>query len=488
MKIRRIGRGVRRRSGSILVISLTLLTLVSISSLLMARTLSDYQRLNTRRHQLRTSYYAAEAGVAQVVHWGNIPSDYTPNTQLFRMIDEDAANEAITGGIAQLSDFSQLFPSFSAMLAGGKYTIPESMLASFDSDYGFDVSRVKELEILPPAAGDPIACAFKIRSVGQSRLGSERQILAYVGVNPIVGVRFPAAIQSFGLADMDSNFIVRWGEVWSKQNFDVLGRSAMDYIIPGDDDYDEWARFMTEGQLEFPSSWQWGPGQDLFDATRPQPGLAPASGDYENAFFQNIPLGMLPWTDTTSFYQVFREMAIARGRYYSTDSSGNVYRDGIEDRAHEINFMDEFSLTDRDSAPYDMVFIDTIDGQPPAADGSNLATIRIQGMASSLKGIYWIGANLQITGIGNPPTLAAEAPDGTIHDLEKIFIDGVMINAGVMDLSANAGVYGALIAERGFTGTGSAHVWYNHRLADGFIFDQGNSGSLFKVLLQKNSG
>lgn len=488
MNIRPIDRGRLSRSGSILVISLTLLTLVSISSLLMARTLSDYQRLNTRRHQLRASYYAAEAGVAQVIHWGNIPQDFTPNTQLFRKIDDEAASQAITGGIAQLSDFSELFPSLSAALVGGKYTIPESLLADFTSEYGFEVSHVKELEILPPAAGDPIPCAFKIRSVGQSRLGSERQILAYVGVNPIIGIRFPSAIQSFGLADMDSNFIVHWGEAWSKQNFDVLGKSAMDYVVPSDSNYDEWAKFRTEGQLEFPSSWQWGGGRDLVGPNRDQPGAAPASGEYENAFFQNVPPGTLPWTDTTSFYQIFREMAIARGRYYSTDSSGNVYRDGIEDRDHEVNFMDEFSITDRDSAPYDMVFIDTIDGQPPAADGSNLATIRIQGMQSSLKGIYWIGAHLDITGVGAPPILAAEAPDETIHDLEKIFIDGVLISPGIVDLSANAGIYGALIAEMGFTGTGTAHVWYNHRLANGFIFDQGNSGSLFRVLLQKNSG
>ncbi len=188
-----------------------------------------------------------------------------------------------------------------------------------------------------------------------------------------------------------------------------------------------------------------------------------------------------------SSYQEFKDQAIAHGRYYSTDAAGNIYKDGIEDSAHRVDFVTEFEHVDRDAAPYDLLFIDTINGFPPAADGSNLATVVSAGDSSGLKGVFYMCANFVQTGVGSPPTLGnAEKPDLTTESLDKIYLDGVLYSAGTLELGGNAGIYGCAVAERGFVGGGTPDIYYNHRLRDGLELPKGNLGSVFTIKLQDN--
>ena len=136
--------------------------------------------------------------------------------------------------------------------------------------------------------------------------------------------------------------------------------------------------------------------------------------DYEEHFYQNVPEGELEFPDLAGFYDTFKDAAIQHGRYYSTDAAGNIYRDGIEpgDPGYDADthlvsdFAAEFSapdtdgdgVPDRDGNPEDVVFIDTVDGNPPADDGSNLADVSVSG-SLALEGFYSMAANFTVSGV-----------------------------------------------------------------------------------------
>ena len=466
-----------KRRGSILAITFFLCILMAVAALWTTRTLLDHQKTNLRRRDLARAYYAAEAGVAQVLHWGNYPEEY----------DDQGAN-----GLFYRNPDTDEFPNLSAALA----STPEVPLSSdkygdLKSKYNYDVSRVKNLKLIAPDPdNDPIACLFKVESTGLSPSGSERSILAYIQPNPLdsIAIKIPGGLISMGTAGLGGNSIVHWGETWSKGDFNMINKSQADHLNNTHPGYDPWAGYRTEGRIHFPSTWKSGLGKDIYqETTRTNPAAPPASGEYENAFEQFIPSGTLEWPDFASLYDEFKSHALAHGRYYSTDASGNIYKDGVEDAAHKVDFTTEFEREDRAAAPYDLVFIDTIDGNPPAADGSNLATITITGQTSGLKGIFWIGANFNQSGTGTPPTLiGAEKPDGTTEDLPAIYLDGVLYSAGRIDLGGNPGIYGSILAQNGFFTTGTPNIYYNHRLLTGLEIPKGNVGSVFRIVLQRN--
>lgn len=492
-------RALRRLRGSILAVTVALLALSSIGTLLMARTFLDHQSLNTRRRALWKAFYAAEAGVPLVQHWGMYPRDFTPAPNMFERIDlnnlsADELSQYFGDGMIDVnSSPAYLFPNLTSALGLGGYLIDADTLSAMnahnlDSGHGYEVSNLDSVELLAadPSAGLP-AHLFRVRSVGSSD-GISRTVMSYMAINPLITIQIPAGLISFQGQGAKGNARVHWGEVWAKHDIEVMGASKLRYLNATDPDYDPWVRYRTEQRLDFSDAdgWNWGEGLDLIGPNRDQPGAAPASGDFENAFLQNQPPESFDWPDFLSKYQDFKEFALAHGRYYSTDAAGNVYEGGVEDTNHVVDVLIEFGQADRTDAPYDMVFIDTINGEAPQPDGSNIATIRISGSGSGLKGVYFINANIDATGIGSPPTVGAEDPAGQQRDLDKIFLDGVLYSSGWVDMGGNSGVYGSVIAQRGFTGGGTTNIYYNARLANGLVIDNGNVGAIFKVVLHTN--
>jgi hypothetical protein len=209
-------------------------------------------------------------------------------------------------------------------------------------------------------------------------------------------------------------------------------------------------------------------------------------------FYQGVPAASFPAEWPQFDYATFKQLALAHGRYYSTDASGNIYRDGIEDNAHRIDFLTEFGVENHATAPYDLIFIDTVNGTPsvdapPAADGSNLAHISANGSNLGLKGIFYLGAHFSGTGLNNGTEgVTMESPYGTTNNSVSIFLNGVMYAAGTMALQGGTNVYGSVVTQLGFTGGGTPDVYYNKSLADGLTLGNGNTGSPFKVTLQNN--
>lgn len=466
----------QKNRGSVLLVTFFLCMIAGLSALFMVSTLMDTQRTNQRQKGIINAYFVAEAGVHQVMHWGNFPEQYDGlgvNGLFFR--------DMITGE----------FPRLSTATMTMEISIPADKLRTMTSKYGKEFGSVTEITLVPAdPAVDPVNALFKVRTEGKTTEGSTRNILAYLYPNPLdsTDIKLPAALISMASAGLGGNAIVHWGPSWSKTNFNFMNNSQAGHLDQSSASYDPWAKYVTEGQILFPPNWKNGVGKDIFDpGARQFPGTAPASGDYANAFHQFAPSGTIDWPDFLSEYDTFKDMAKAHGRYYSTDPAGNIYRDGVEDEAHKVDFVAEFEKADRQNSYYDLVFIDTTDKSFPAADGSNLATISSSGTGTGLKGVFWVGAHFDQTGVGTPPTLtAAEKPDGSTEDLAKIYLDGVMYTAGSIALGGNAGVYGCIYAERGFAGGGTPNIYYNHRLENGLELPKGNVGSTFRIVLQKN--
>ncbi|MFC1601710.1 hypothetical protein ACFL34_05120 [Candidatus Sumerlaeota bacterium] len=473
-----------RQRGSILAVTLFLCVLASAAAGYLVLSLIDHQKTDIRRREMASSYFAAQAGIAQVMHWGNIPEDYDGggvDGLFYRDLDAE--------------DNEPEFPNLARQLAGGEIVIPSGMLREFKSHYDYDgvVSYNSELRIVPPdAANDPAGTLFSVVSEGRTHRGAHRRIVSYMQPNPILSddLALPAALISLADAAHGGNAKVHWGEAWSKSDFDMFSSSQAGTVDITSVKYDEWVKYRTEGNLLFDPTWKSGEGDDIFEEDiRQFPGAAPASGDYALAMEQLIPEGELQWPDLRGQYQTFKDMAKAHGRYYSTDAAGNVYRDGIEDAAHLVDFTEEFEKPNRDAEPYDLVFIDTINQQPPADDGSNLAFVECSGDTGGLKGVFWIGANLVQTGTGNPPGLVgAEKPDGTTQDLAKVMLDGVLYASGTINFGGNPVIYGCVVTDGGFNGAGTPDVYYNHRLEDGLELPHGNIGSVFRSLMQDNYG
>lgn len=476
LRLTHLIHGHRGRRGVMLAVVLFLVSITAFGALYLSRSLLDHQRLNRRQRDLTRALYAAEAGIALIQHWSNFPADYTPNPTLF-MRTSSTPN----------------FPSLRAVLAGGGMTIDSAALTSlgegqFRSGSGADVSHLDSIQLIPPAAGDPVTCFFKIVCTGHAASGLTRTVTGYLNASQTITISLPAALLSYNVAAAFGNARIHWGEAWSKNGFSMLNKSQMNYIATGSIGYDPWAVYRTENWIIFPNNWHWGSGSDLYDPTRQQPGAAPASGQFASAFFQRLPAGTLTWP--TFDYQTFKDMAKAHGRYYSTDAGGNIYKSGIEDSAHRVGFLTEFGVPNRDTYPYDLIFIDTVNGQPPDADGSNLATIGASGTSLGLKGVFWIGANFNGSGVGSPPfVLDARDPAGNPPPggrLSQIFLEGVLYSAGTVEMSGNCGVYGSVVAQRGFSGGGTPDIYYNHDLASGLILNNGNIGSNLILALEKN--
>jgi len=300
----------------------------------------------------------------------------------------------------------------------------------------------------------------------------------------------PAALINLATVPQLGTGVVHWGESWSKANFNVLNKSQLGMLDKTSGSYDQWAKYRTEGQLLFNTTWQSGVGKDIYDASNPTrrfPASAPASGKYETGFEQFIPAGALQWPDLASKYDDFKDFALQFSRYYTTDAAGNVYKGPVKDAAHLVVFNTEFGEADRVNTPYDFVFIDTFDGNRPAADGSNLATLLNSGTGIGMKGIFYICANFDQTGAGNPASLPnAQKPDDSVVSLAQVYLDGVLYTAGTIHFGGNPVIYGSVVSQKGYLPGGTPNVYYNHNLGTGIYlpsfvrltFEAGPGGSV----------
>jgi hypothetical protein len=509
MKLERLRSGGGRRGAVILAISLVLTMIAAFGAVLMARTLLDQKRLNERRRDLWRAFHHAEAGIAQIQQWGGYHNQFTPDTTLFEAQIPPGLD---VEDLLILSDESR-YPVFAALSSDG-ITVSESQLDSmgidgFITESGWYLGRITQISILPiddiqsaveshltvdqytdsnfvsTNSDDDNYAYFKVLSRAIASSGLEREVRAYMKPSPLALISSPGPLISLATASAFGNAKVHWGEAWSKTDFDMLNNSQVSYVLSDPDPLVAWR---TEGMFNFPNNWNETAtyqANRLHDKTADQPGLFPdGSGDWKDAFYQNVAADSLKFPDFGSKYEAFKKLAKANNRYYTSDAGGNIYRNG-----QLVDFYQAFTSKDPET-PFELAFIDTIDQQPPAADGSNLADINIQGnndIGDRIRGFYYFAANFKLGGVGSPASFNIENPvTSSDVTLQKIWLDGVIFAAGTLDMDGNAGVYGGILADGGFVGGGTPDVYYNAGLGDGLELELGNLGGPFTIVLQTN--
>ncbi|MBI3621626.1 MAG: hypothetical protein HY208_05495 [Nitrospirae bacterium] len=216
----------------------------------------------------------------------------------------------------------------------------------------------------------------------------------------------------------------------------------------GEGRFDRWMDVVIGGRLLAPS------GPTAADAT-----LARSWTDRGN-----VRIGVAAPTDVDSWpYGELKRWARRFGRYYTTDPEGRLYLDG----RFPAGGLDE--VLEGDDEPVPLIFIDTIDGQPPrSGPGGNLPTLTL----SRSTGFHrvFIGGHLVL----RPSILPDDAPlvvssplgDGESVTLHGVAFTGGFFVAGRLTVARESRVFGAIYAGGGFEGTEQLELWYDRRLGD----------------------
>ncbi len=463
-----------RQQGSVLITVIVLLIIAAMSVVALTLTLQDYARAQAKDRKELQAFYAAEAGCHEVMAWMNTRGVGAPPAIAPYFTPDSTGN----------------FPMLAANIGSG------IDIAAYGSQYlpvlrdasGKEVARVTDLKILPPVQPDPpidrLLCI--VRSVGQAaRSGNTKVAELYLAVpvslDPLTGA--PAAIMSYASTSFGGNMKVHWGEVWSLSNINMPNKSQM-----GDNQtQDPYKKYRTEGQIEFNSTWKadkWGKpyasgtygtivNPSLTTLNMPCDAVAYGSigSDYGQMMYQRA---SLKWPKYD--YELIKSIAKSKGRYFVVDASGKLYRDGIVDAAHRVTFEAlnvsgvAPNRSNWDDIEYDVVMVDTIAGVKPTPS-TPLPTISISGSGVNWKGLYYICANLDMSGLGTGsiPAIPMVREDGLVNTKDgKVFMDGLLVLEGSFSGTGNGILYGACYIERGYSGTGTIDVWYNVALRDGF--------------------
>jgi hypothetical protein len=175
-----------------------------------------------------------------------------------------------------------------------------------------------------------------------------------------------------------------------------------------------------------------------------------------------------PWQ-----YQVFKAYARRFGSYYVPDREGRLYKDGRMDPSAALTPAEVFG-SKAAGDQRGLVFVDTLDQQPPAE--TNLATLVLD--SAYMEGTFFVNAHVILRPQGrgetipalSPPTETAPALASRVPvNLAGVTIRGVLHVSGTLTVEGPSRIFGAVAAERGLAGGGLLEVWYNADLRRGRI-------------------
>ena len=175
-------------------------------------------------------------------------------------------------------------------------------------------------------------------------------------------------------------------------------------------------------------------------------------------------------------YDSLKKIALRWGTYYRLDRVGQLHLQGASDSAQGITPADALkSQAIGDSRG--LVFIDTVDGQPPLVD--NMGTLVLD--TDYFEGLLVVQGHLVLRprAVGKSVPVLSPSPPGTQSlgtrvpvQLSGIHVNGLLYAAGAIRIERSARLYGAMMAGQSVTsiGTGTViEVWYNADLAQGLF-------------------
>lgn len=464
------------RRGSTLMVAVIVIMVVSFTLTTMSAALIDNARITDRKRHSIKALQGAEAGIARVLDFFHRPAEWS--------IDTTFGTNPFVANPDDIEDYEPL----ETRLLAGDILVPEELRPLIVYGEGNDPDAaeaiITDLRVLAPPVGAPANAIALIRSTAVSaKYGIERTVEAIIRPPRVFSVVAPAAIVSHRTITTGGNIMVYWGEYWAAGSINFMNEQNGGKYNQGPTQ-----AVRTKDRILGLGSGQL--GQTAVTATSSTIedvaayfSRADKRAQFSNRLWQNQVDLEMPHYD----YQTIKDLARQFGHYYSRDAAGNIYVGDVQNDATRIT-MEEI-LSNDPNDPAKIVLIDTIDGNPPAEDGSNFGPeISVQGSGAAdgepryMRGLYYIGAHVRMAGQGSdgvtlslpvPPqpddwSSSVTWPSG--YASQTVVSDGVVVFAGDLRVNGQPVFYGSLVAYGDITGSGTPWVYYNPDLADGLDF------------------
>lgn len=486
----------RRKKGSIMMYSVAMLTVTGVTVISFTKLVNHNIHQARRAEERLQAFYIAEAGVQRAIDWFNRP-DHSPDPYYFEPLPNgkyvDATGTSKLDKIKEFNPHRHLDVNPDHPVEGiGMAEIP--LVADFEGG-GAVRGRISALVITPPSEGDPPGTIGRVTCVGETVNKVKGTVEVVLNENRIPEIKIPAAIISMATAGSNGLFDVFWGEIWSRDNLE-LPHPLFNKFPPLLNKYptandDRWFGAKTEGHLVYLSGSNTSYADGSVQGGSRDTPIPVGSANYYIPYLESV---MHPKNTKYYGYENLKQHQVLDFPDYDYESAKilafmnelPIYRTTTDGklivgadpvtgnpiiRTFEAVFDQSTSLdpddVDREVMP-PIYFIDTTDGQPPRPDGGNMATIRVTGNGPFFHGIFFMAANIYFGGAGNSPQLDnPRRPDGTLgKPIKNCRLYGLLYSYGTATFQGQGDVYGAVFAQKGFSGGGSWAVYYDSDLGD----------------------
>ena len=175
-------------------------------------------------------------------------------------------------------------------------------------------------------------------------------------------------------------------------------------------------------------------------------------------------------------YDSLKKIALHWGTYYRLDRTGQLHPLGALDSDQGIrpaDALESHAIGDHRG----LVFIDTVDGQPPRLD--NMGTLVLD--TDYFEGLLVVQGHMTLspraTGkslpVLSPSSLGTQSLGARVPvQLSGIHVNGLLYAAGAIRIERTARLYGAMVTGQSVTSIGAGtitEVWYNADMAQGLF-------------------
>jgi hypothetical protein len=172
-------------------------------------------------------------------------------------------------------------------------------------------------------------------------------------------------------------------------------------------------------------------------------------------------------------YESIKKLSLRHGTYYRLDRQGRLHS---QEELDGQGVAPSDVLTSQGVGDHrGLVFVDTVDGQPPRSD--NMGTLILE--AGYLEALLIVQGHviLRPGDGGHSIPVLSPAPDGTNSlgsripvQLSGIHLQGVLVAAGTVTIERSVRMFGAIVVGETIMGQGggsSIEIWYNADLSKG---------------------
>lgn len=175
-------------------------------------------------------------------------------------------------------------------------------------------------------------------------------------------------------------------------------------------------------------------------------------------------------------YDSLKKIALRWGTYYRIDRMGQLHRQGSSESDQGI--MPADALESQVVGDHrGLIFIDTVDGQPPHAGNMGTLVLDMDYVESLLVVQGHVVCRPRAAGKSVPVLSPSQPETGSLGtrvpvQLSGIHVNGLLYAVGEIRIERSTRLYGAIMAGQSVTssGTGAAiEIWYNADLAQGLF-------------------